>query len=176
TVYQYGLAWDELIQFFESNGVLNFSATLANRFIQESERDLESGRIKIWRHKLRRRSTRMLIEVFETEGYSWKAHGEEANRFLSAEMKLLHAKYAENLLRSGKGDGTRSLYETLARQFLRYVHSEMNKNITDVQLNDIGSFIPYLTRSYQSTSLRTVLSTLRSFLKYLYKERITNKN
>ncbi|MDQ0220691.1 hypothetical protein [Peribacillus cavernae] len=43
TVYQYGLAWDELIHFFESNGQLYFSEELANRFVQESKDGLDKG-------------------------------------------------------------------------------------------------------------------------------------
>ncbi|WP_370873514.1 site-specific integrase [Peribacillus cavernae] len=79
-------------------------------------------------------------------------------------MKQLHAEYAEALIRSGKGNGTRRCYETLARQFLKYVQAELNKNISDLRLDDVRKFIPYIARSYQSTSMRTVLSALRPFL------------
>lgn len=170
TVYQYGLAWDELIHFFESNGQSFFSEELANRFVQESKDDLEKGGIKNWRYKLRRLSVLILLEVLETGSYSWKLHFLDANAALSFDMKQLHAEYAGRLIRSGKGNGTRSLYETLARQFLKYVQSEFDKNIANLRLDDVQKFIPYIAKSYQSTSMRTVLSALRSFLEFLYKE------
>ncbi|WP_209125844.1 tyrosine-type recombinase/integrase [Alkalihalobacillus sp. BA299] len=175
TVYQYGLAWDELIYFFESKGRLYFSKELANRFMQESKDDLDKGLIKNWRYKLRRLSVLILLEVLETGSYSWKLHFEEPNGPLSNEMKQLHADYTKVLICSGKGNGTRRCYETLSRQFLKYVQLELNKNISDLQLDDVRSFIPYIARSYQSTSMRTVLSALRSFLKYLYKESVTKE-
>ncbi|MDN6161667.1 MAG: site-specific integrase, partial [Atopostipes sp.] len=81
----------------------------------------------------------------------------------------------EVLIRSGKGKGTRRLYETLARQFLKYVQSELNKNMSDLQLDNVQKFIPYIAETYQSTSMRTVLSALRSFLKFLYKEEMTKE-
>lgn len=175
TVYQYGLAWDELTHFFESNGQSYFSEELANRFVLESKDNLDKGLIKNWRYKLRRLSVLILLEVLETGSYSWKFHFADANSPLSLEMKQLQADYVEELIRSGKGNGTRRCYETLSRQFLKYVHLELNKNISDLRLDDVRSFIPYIARSYQSTSMRTVLSALRSFLKYLYKESATKE-
>jgi len=175
TVYQYGLAWKELVRYFESNGQSYFSTELANRFVQESKDSFDKGLIKNWRHKLRRLSVLILFEVLETGSYSWKFHFADANGPLPIEMKQLHANYVDELIRSGKGDGTRRCYETLSRQFLKYVHLELNKNVSDLQLGDVRSFIPYIARSYQSTSMRTVLSALRSFLKYLYKESVTKE-
>lgn len=175
TVYQYGLAWDELTHFFESNGQLYFSEELANRFMQEAKDGLDKGLIKNWRYKLRRISVQILLEVLETGSYSWKVHFPDANNALSGEMKQLHADYVDTLIRFGKGNGTRRCYETLARQFLKYVQSELNKSVPDLQLDDVRNFIPYIARSYQSTSMRTVLSALRSFLKFLYKERMTTE-
>ncbi|GGE53490.1 hypothetical protein GCM10011391_35430 [Pullulanibacillus camelliae] len=175
TVYQYGLAWDELINFFESNGQSYFSRELANRFVRESKDSLYKGLIKNWRYKLRRLSVLILLEVVETGSYSWKLHYSNANATLSIDMKRLHVEYAETLIRSGKGNGTRRFYETLARQFLKYVQRELNKNISDLRLDDVQKFIPYIAKSYQSTSMRTVLSALRSFLKLLYKEGMTNE-
>jgi site-specific recombinase XerD len=171
TDYQYGLAWDELIHFFESNGQLYFSEELANRFVQESKDYLNKGLIKNWRYKLRRLSVLILLEVLETGSYRWKFHFADANSTLSPEMKQLHAEYVEALIRSGKGNGTCRSYEILARQFLKFVQEKLNKNIFDLQLNDVRNFIPYIAISYQSTSMRTVLSELRSFLKFLYKEK-----
>jgi len=175
TVYQYDLAWKELVHYFESKGQSYFSAELANCFVQESKDSFDKGLIKNWRHKLRRLSVLILIEVQETGSYSWKLHYSDANATLSIDMKRLHAEYVESLIRSGKGDGTRKCYETLSRQFLKYIHLELNKNVSDLRLGDVRSFIPYIAKSYQSTSMRTVLSALRSFLKYLYKESATKE-
>lgn len=175
TVYQYGLAWNELILYFESNGQLYFSKELANRFVHESKDGLDKGLIKNWRYKLRRLSVLILLEVLETGSYSWKLHFADANGPLSNEMKQLHADYVEVLIRLGKGKGTRRCYETLSRQFLKFVQLELNKNISDLRLDDVRNFIPYIARSYQSTSMRTVLSALRSFLKHLYKESVTKE-
>lgn len=169
TVYQYGLAWAELVNFFESHGQSYFSEELANRFVQESKDGLDKGLIKTWRYKLRRLSVLILLEVLKTGCYNWKLHYTDANEILSFDMKQIHFKFAETLIWSGKGEGTCRFYKILARQFLKYVQIELDKNISDVQLNDVQKFIPYISSNYQNTSMRTVLSALRAFLKFLYK-------
>ena len=175
TVYQYGLAWDELIYFFKSHGQTYFSKELAIRFVRNSKAELDQGFIKEWRYKLRRLSVQILIEVLETGSYHWKFHHKDANSSLSSEIKLLHNAYSTELNRSGKGNGTCGCYEVVARQFLIYVQNELRMGVSQLRLGDIGSFIPYISKFYQVTSMRTMLSALRSFLCFMYKKGLTGE-
>jgi len=175
TVYQYGLAWDELIYFFKSHGQTYFSKELAIRFVQDSKAELDQGFIKEWRHKLRRLSVQILIEVLETGSYLWKFHHKDANSSLTNEMKQLHNAYSAELNRSGKGNGTCRCYEVVARQFLIYVQNELHMGVSQLRLGDVGSFIPYISKFYQVTSMCTMLSALRSFLCFMYKKGLTGE-
>ena len=134
TVYQYGLAWDELICFFKSYGQTYFSRELAIKFVQDSKAGLDQGLMKEWRYKLRRLSVQILVEVLETGGYLWKYHHKDANSSLISEMKLLHNAYSAELNRSGKGNGTCGCYEVVARQFLIYVQNELHMGISQLRL------------------------------------------
>src|SRR5699024_11408436 len=92
TVYQYGLAWKELVRYFESNGQSYFSTELANRFVQESKDSFDKGLIKNWRHKLRRLSVLILFEVLETGSYSWKFHlDRKSTRLNSSHVSISYA-------------------------------------------------------------------------------------
>ena len=175
TVYQYGLAWDELIYFFKSHGQMYFSKELAIRFVQDSKAELDQGFIKEWRYKLRRLSVQILIEVLETGSYLWKFHHKDANSSLTNQMKLLHNAYLAELTVAGKGNGTCSCYEVVARQFLIYVQNELHMGVSQLRLGDIGSFIPYISKFYQVTSMCTMLSALRSFLCFMYKKGLTEE-
>ena len=175
TVYQYGLAWDELIYFFKTHGQTYFSKELAIRFVQDSKAELDQGFIKEWRHKLRRLSVQILIEVLETGSYHWKFHHKDANSSLTNEMKQLHNAYSAELTVAGKGNGTCRCYEVVARQFLVYVQNELHMGVSQLRLGDVGSFIPYISKFYQVTSMRTMLSALRSFLCFMYKKGLTGE-
>lgn len=175
TVYQYGLAWNELVLFFELHNCSYFSGDLAHQFVQESKEDYDKGLIKEWRYKLRRRSVHILLEVYETGNYSWKVQSRDADGALSNEMKQLCIDYSNSLIQFGKGKGTRRLYQTIARQFLYYVQKELNKDILGLTFNDVRTFIPFISNNYQATSMRSVLSGLRSFLRFLYKAELSKK-
>ncbi len=111
TVYQYGLAWDELSQFFKSHRQLYFSVELAKGFVQESKAKLEDGTLKEWRFKLRRLSVAILIEVYETGGYIWRLHTKDPNGSLSLEKRTIYTTFQDSLVRAGNGNGTRSLWD-----------------------------------------------------------------
>jgi site-specific recombinase XerD len=175
TLYQYDLAWKELSAYFRENGHVLFAESLAQEFIIRSRVALENGSIKPWRYKLRRLAVHMLIEVNEKESYAWRHHGKDPNELLSSSMIKLHQSYISEITMLGKGIGTIHLYQTVSRQFLKYTQFEQHKAIAELQLQDISQFIPYISKHYQPTSMRALLSALRCFLRYLEEKGVTKK-
>jgi len=176
TLYQYDLAWKELSTYFQENGQALFSEQLARQFVIRSKDKLENGRIKMWRYKLRRLAVQMLIEVNEKGSYTWGFHGKDPNGLLSDDMVKLYQDYLSEITMSGKGDGTIRLYQTVSRQFLKYAEFDQRKTVAELQLEDVSQFIPYISKHYQTTSMRALLSALRCFLRYLEEKELTQKH
>jgi len=176
TLYQYGLAWDELRSFFEANEQQYYLEKLAENFVKNSKTELDNCSIKIWKHKLRSLSVIILNEVYRTGNYQWKYHCQDTNRALDDSFKQVHLLYRSELISSGKGEGTRHLYETVARQFLIYLQSENVKALPALGLSGVANFIPYISEQYQATSMRAVLNALRFFLKFLHYSKLNDKN
>lgn len=176
TLYQYEFAWKELSTYFQENEQMLFSEQLARQFVICSRDELENGHIKIWRYKLRRQAVQMLIEVNEKGNYTWGIHGKDPNGLLSDNMIKLHEDYLSEIKMSGKGDGTICLYQTVSRQILKYVEFDQHKSIAELQLQDVSQFIPYISKCYQTTSMRSLLSALRCFLRYLEEKGFTQKH
>lgn len=168
TVYQYGLAWNELNQYFESNGQNFFLEELANQFVKQAREQLEEGTLKIWRFKLYRLAVAILIEVYHTGRYGWQFHHVDPNDCLPAKYKRIHEAFQRYLAKTGKSNGTRSLYGTVSRQFLSCLQNESYLLVSNLQLDDVRAIIVSISRSYQKTSMRTVLSALRVFLSFLW--------
>ena len=168
TVYQYGLAWNELHQYFESNGHNFFLEELANQFVKQAREQLEAGTLKMWRFKLYRLAVAILIEVYQTGRYNWQFHHVDPNDYLSAENKRIHEAFQKYLAKAGKSNGTRSLYGTVSRQFLSCLQNELPVLVSNLQLDDVRTIIVSISRVYQKTSMRTVLSALRVFLSFLW--------
>ena len=175
TLYQYDLAWKELSAYFRENGHVLFAEPLAQQFVSLSKDALDNGRIKLWRYKLRRLAVHILIEVNQKGSYTWSCHGKDPNKFLSSTMVKLHQSYISEITMLGKGGGTIRLYQTVSRQFLKYAELEQHKATAELRLEDVSQFIRYISKYYQSTSMRALLSALRCFLRYLEEKGLTAK-
>jgi len=168
TLYQYQLAWNGLSDYFIEHNQVLFSKQLAKQYVHEAKEKLEAGSIKKWRYKLIRLTVQMLIECDE-DGYStWKHHKDDhpTRLHLSAYILLLND-FLGGLNKEGKGVRTIKFYEIVSRQFLEYLEQKKIENISEVRLIDVSLFTPFISKHYQPTSMRTVLSALRSFLKFV---------
>lgn len=174
TLYQYQLAWRELTDYFIENNQVLFSKQLAEQYVLESKAKLDTGDIKRWRYKLYRLTVRMLIEVYQNGYFTWKRqkHGCPTN-FHQPAYVLLQKDYLNCLNKEGKATGTIQTYEIVSRQFLEYLEQKKIKDLLEVRLNDVSLFIPFISKRYQPTSMRTVLSALRSFLRFVESKNLT---
>lgn len=174
TVYQYQMAWGALTDYFIKNNQVMFSKQLAEQYVLESKAKLDAGAIKSWRYKLNRLTVQILIECYEYGHVTWKYHEDDNPTHLhQSAYILLHKDYLNCLEKEGKGTGTIRIYETVSRQFLKFLEQKKFKGISEVQLNDISLFIPFISKQYQPTSMRTVLSALRSFLRFVETKNLT---
>lgn len=87
---------------------------------------------------------------------------------------LLLNEYVNNLKNEGKAFGTIQTYGIVPRQFLEYLELKNIKDMADIQLVTVSLFIPSISKQYQPTSMRTVLSVLRSFLRFTQKKNLIN--
>lgn len=173
TVYQYQRAWKALAAYFLEHNQALFSRQLAEQYILESKTKLDSGIIRKRRHALNRLTVQMLIEYFEYGCVSWKCHRDPPAYLHQPAYILLHTDYFNCLKKEGKGDNTIQIYGLVSRQFLEYLEQRRVKDIAEVGVNEISSFVPFISKKYQPTSMRTVLSALRSFLRFVESQNLT---
>ena len=174
TIYRYQIAWRALTDYFIEHDQVVFSKQLAEQFVLKSKTKLDTRAIKKWQYKLNRLTVLMLIECYEYGHVTWKHHRDDnPTRLLQSAYILLHKDYLNCLEKEGKGTGTIQIYEIVSKQFLKYLEQKKFKDISEVQLTDVSLFIPFISKQYQPTSMRTVLSALRSFLRFVETKNLT---
>lgn len=174
TLYQYQLGWRELSDYFIRQDQVLFSKCLAEQYVLEVKAKLDAGDIKKWRFKLIRRTVQMLIGCYEDGFFTWKNRKDDLSARLHQTIYILLLKdYLACLQKEGKSDRTIQFYEIIARQFLEYLEQKNIPEITEVQLKDVNLFLPFISKQYQPTSMRTVLSALRSFLRFVESKHLT---
>lgn len=76
------------------------------------------------------------------------------------------SQYRHALEDASYGRGTKHLYSSVAKQFLQYLEQVQIAAFEAVTLAVVSQFIPHVATYYQPTSMRTVLSALRHFLRF----------
>jgi integrase len=109
----------------------------------------------------------MLIECFETGQIVWKYYEDPPAYLHQAAYLRLHADYLNHLQAEGKGAGTLQTYRVVSRQFLGYLEQQEIQEIAQAGVKEVSAFVPFISKHYRSASMRTVLSALRCFLRYV---------
>jgi site-specific recombinase XerD len=173
TIRQYRLAWQALADYFLEHDQAQFSRPLAEQYLRESKAKLVAGMIKPWRHYLHHRTVHLLLECFETGEVSWRHYEDPPVYLHQAAYLCLLADYLSHLQAEGKGAGTLQSYRLVSRQFLEFLEQKEVKEIAAVGASEISAFIPFISKQYQPATMRTVLSALRCFLRYLEAKELT---
>lgn len=174
TFYQYQMGWNELSGYFIEHHQVLFSKPLAEQYLLELKAKWKTGSIKAWRYKLYRLTVLMLIECDETGRVIWKKHKDNPPmRLHQPAYLLLHREYLNFLEKEGKEIGTIQIYDLVSRQFLEYLEERKVEDLAQVRGSEISTFIPFIAKQYQPGSMRTVLSALRCFIRFVECQKLT---
>lgn len=167
TQWQYDSAWRQLQEYCTAHGATTFSTGLAKQYVQHIREQYERGTLKSWKFKLFRKGAELAIQYFETGGVCWTHLPKWGQPPLkTTAYATVLTQYSQQLEDGTYGRGTRELYVGVAKQFLQYLEQAGSPRLDAITLLEVSRFIPYGGTSYQPTSLRTVLSALRHFLRF----------
>lgn len=167
TDYQYQMAWRALTVYFLEHHQVLFSKQLAQQYVLEQKAKFDAGTLREWRYKLDRITVRWLVEFSEQGSLTWHhAKPTLLTQIHTSAYICLQQGYIHHLTIEGIHARTIQTYETISRHFFFYLEQNHIQDIAAVHLNDVHLFIPWIARRYQPTSMRTVFSALRSFLRF----------
>ncbi len=177
TRWQYDYAWKELCLYFIAHDCSSFSIELATRYVGEARKKYEQGELKPWKFKLIRKATDYLAQFHENGCVDWVHLPKWGSEGLREQYFIdIFESYGQKLSKAGYGDGTVGLYALIAKEFFKYLEHRNVKNLDQLTPSDVGSFISFISRSYQPTSMRTVLSGLRSFTRFATQAGLTSSD
>jgi integrase len=161
------MAWKALAAYFQEHDQALFSKPLAEQYLREAKANMEAGGIKPWRYQLDRRAVHRLLEYFESGQVTWKYAKEPSIYLHQAAYLRLQADYLHHLQTEGKSTSTGQKNGGIVRQFLEYLEQQDIQEIAQVGVKEISAFLPYIAQRYRPASMPTVLTALRSFLRYV---------
>lgn len=168
TLWHYDYGWEQLRRFHVERGTDAFSVDLANEHVGEVRQRYESGAIKIWKFKLTRRCVAYLIQFYESGVIRWSQLPRWGRVGIKTPSYLDMAhQYEQHLWDRAYGQGTIEFYRLTADQLLSFLEDRHVCNLEQWTLGEISRFISHSSTHHQPTSMRTVLSALRSFLRFV---------
>ncbi len=168
TRWQYDYAWREFQVYCLTQGTPIFSCTLAEQYVCDLRHQFEEGLLKPWKFKLIRKATSVLVDYVNTGEFRWQVLSPWGTSALSGPLfRTVLRQYRQYLEDAAYGRGTQDLYAGVAKQFLQYLEQAGILTGQAIDRKHISQFIPHAATTYQPTSMRTMLSAIRHFLRFM---------
>jgi len=175
TQWQFDYGWRKICDYFAKHKSSQFSNRLANQYIMESHQMYEIGTLPEWKFKLIRKTTDMLMQYYENGNVKWTKVPSWGNPSFKVPLYIqISNNYINQLVIKEYGQGTIELRKSVSKKFLTYLEQEGFHDLYELRLTNVSQFIPYASKFYQTTSMGTVLSALRSFLTFAASIQLTS--
>ncbi|CAG4933481.1 hypothetical protein [Acidithrix sp. C25] len=146
TLWQYNYGWEELRFYFIAHGYDSFSIDLAGRYVDEAREKYEKGALKMWKFKLFRKTTDLLVQFHVSGTVQWKNLPKWGNQRLKEQHFIdIYDTYVQKLRIASYGEGTVELYAIVAKEFFKYLEDRDIKSLGQLTLADISLFISVIS-------------------------------
>ncbi len=175
TRWQYDYAWRKFQAHCLAQGSIVFSSTLAEQYVHKLRDQYEAGTLKPWKFKLIRKATGVLADYAETGEVHWRPLPRWGAPVWSSSLfhTTVLTQYRQHLKAAAYGRGTQEFYAVVGKQFLQYLERAGILTGPGITRTEVSQFIPHAATTYQPTSMRTVLSAVRHFLRFMEDTGIT---
>lgn len=168
TLWQYRWAWSQIERFCAREGVVELTDEAVASFVQFVAAEHRDGRIKEWKRKQLRKAVLVLSEVARTGTYSWTVSRQKhRNDGLSPVFRPVQEQFEAWLTGQGLAPATADLYATVSRKVLAWLPERGVIDIRRLSGPDVSAAVVFLGGSYAPGSMRTALTALRVFCRFV---------
>lgn len=168
TLWQYRWAWSQIELFCSSEGVVDLTDDVVASFLRFVAAEYREGRIKEWKRKLLRKAVLVLWEVASTGTYTWKlSRATHRNDIVGPVFRPVQDQFEQWLTGRGLAVATAELYATVSRKVLAWLPERGVDDVRCLSGADVSAVVVYLAGSYRPASMRTALTALRVFCRFV---------
>lgn len=170
---QYKCAYDRLREFAHERGITTFCDELFMSYEQSLENRYMGGAIGRSRQRFLKRSLLLLRDYAVNGEVEWKMYVSNRQPYpVSPDLLFQHSRFIDHLRFLGRSKNTLESVNNLVRQFLLYFEDSGFRTLDTASVDLVPLFFQHLLATYSPTSLRTVASHIRSFLRFTDNERL----
>lgn len=168
TRWQYMQAWRELYSFLYLRGDTIFTRASCNIFIEETDQKYRDGILHGWKRKIRRRATRILLEVGDTGSFEWKVFLSRKVCCAEDTLEELRQQYLTSLRTRNLEGKTIALYDYSFRSLLEGLQVSAASDLNTLKSEQVQAMLVFLSEKLSLNSRGTVFPIIRQILSYLY--------
>ena len=164
---QYRRIYQRLIKIAKNRNTDIYSADLVECFLADIEKKYVAGTIgRSWRNFLRR-ALLLLKDYVENGLIEWKTYRDSTPQIpTAADFLLLYSRFIDDRKSCGWSKNTIQSSRNIVRQFLLFLEDNGCRTLSMATADMVPSFFQHLLATYTATSIRTVASHIRSFLRF----------
>ena len=163
----YKQMYNRFKEFSAARNVDCFSNNLILSFLHHIEENHKTGVIGRGRRNHLRRAALLLKDYVANESVEWRTYTfHHQTTPISEEFLQLSARYISDLRSSNRSENTIQSCSNIARQFLLFLEDHGCSSLSAATTTMVPAFFHHLLATYSPTSIRTVASSLRSFLRF----------
>lgn len=168
TLMQYRWAWAQFQSFCSDDGNPILTDEVVDRYLGFVVSEHRAGRFKDWKAKLLRKSVLVLWEVATTGSYQWRiSRQSHPNDGLNAMLRPVQEQFETWLEHQELAEATQHLHATVSRTILAELPTLGVDTIAALTAADVAAAVVFLGHRYRPGSMRTVLSAMRVFFRFL---------
>ena len=167
TINHYRQTYRRLKQYAAARNVERFCDSLIQSFLHDLEEQHEAGAIGRGRRNHLRRASLILQEYVANGAIRWTTYTFDCQPMpKSRELLLLHESFMDELAATNKSANTIQSCASAVRQFLLFLEDHDCTSLALASAAMVPAFFQHLLATYRPTSIRTVASNIRSFLRF----------
>ncbi len=164
---QYRRTYDRLKEFAEKRNTDFYSVGLIGCFLDEIKRKYVTGAIGRNRRNHLRRASLLLKDYVENGQFEWKTYRDSTPQMPSTKDFLFsYSRFIDDIESRGWSKNTIQSSRNLVRQFLLFLEDNGCSTLSMVTPDMVPSFFQHLLATYTPTSISTVTSHIRAFLRF----------
>ena len=165
--HQYRRIYNRLKEFAKKRNIDSYSADLIECFLADIEQKFVTGMIRRARRSHLKRASLLLQDYVEHGQIEWKIYTNSSIKMpSSSEFLLCYSRYIDNLSSRGWSENTIQSSRNIVRQFLLFLEDNGCSTLSMATSDMVPSFFQHLLATYAPTSICTVASHIRSFLRF----------
>lgn len=175
TYGQYKKAYLYIYSWLISHKNFTYDEEVLNSFLKDNQLKFDTGLLKKWVYKIRKRALNILIEVANSGTYHWHIF-KSSKIILDEDLQIIIQDYMLSMNNNNMALDTVNLYYYVFKKMMIYLNVKKSDDLLLIIENDIEMLCEKVIKDFTQSSLKTIYPIVKKILLYLYNQGYMIKN